>query len=460
MLLLLNGTAEAEPKADETAGYRTIPAFQEPAAQPPVEPFGDSASVLASGNIPREVIEGSVSSQQEQDPMVQETEADISETKTKSEMTEEEKEQAALDSRKIVINLASCSLSLYEGNKKIRLYPIAIGKPSTPTPIGYYEIRSKDINPTWIDPKDPEFSVPSGEANPLGYRWMEIQGTYGIHGTNRPDSIGNYVSNGCIRMFEEDVEALFNLVQIGTPVEITYNRIVVEKTPEDMVAYYIYPDYYGRQSVDAALVNEWLKGYGIQSFEPDEAIEKKIRESDGEPTYIGKVYGIVLDGQKISAKAVVQDNIVYLPAMEIAAAVNIDLGWDEKRSVLMTSLGEAAGYDKKDYLYLKAEDALRLFHLQGVLRPDKLYALDTVNVPSAVRPSTQEPPKNEPAPPSSESRPWQRETIPQPEPQTERTAGNRGGSTTEDLTERRETPPPSAGKRPVLKRVDLDGEIE
>ena len=156
-------------------------------------------------------------------------------------------DEAAIDSRKISINLAARSLAVYEGQKRIRLYPIGPGKASTPTPVGYFKVESKDLNPTWTDPTDPEYSIPSGESNPLGYRWMEVQGNYGIHGTNKPESIGHYVSNGCIRMNEKDVEDVFDLVKVGTPIEITYNRIVVEKTDDNQVAYYIYPDGFSRR---------------------------------------------------------------------------------------------------------------------------------------------------------------------------------------------------------------------
>ncbi|MBR0102353.1 MAG: L,D-transpeptidase, partial [Selenomonadaceae bacterium] len=124
--------------------------------------------------------------------------------------------------KKIYINVASRLMTFYDGNIKVAVYHLGLGKVSTPTPTGYYQVRAKEINPPWIDPSDPEYDVPSGPDNPLGYRWMEIQGNYGIHGTNRPDSIGGYVSNGCIRMREQDVEALFDAVEVGTPVEITY----------------------------------------------------------------------------------------------------------------------------------------------------------------------------------------------------------------------------------------------
>ena len=70
-------------------------------------------------------------------------------------------------------------------------------------------------------------------------------------------------------------------MKIGTPVEITYNRIVVEKTPDDTVAFYIYPVGYERQPLDVAEVTRWLAGFGVQNFISDEDIQKKIDASDG-----------------------------------------------------------------------------------------------------------------------------------------------------------------------------------
>ena len=311
--------------------------------------------------------------------------------------------------QKIVINLANCSLSLYKGDTRINLYPIAVGKVSTPTPVGYYTIRSKDINPTWIDPQDPEFMIPAGEENPLGYRWMEIQGNYGIHGTNKPESIGNYVSNGCIRMHEKDVEDLFEKVEINTPVEITYNRVVVEKAPDNTVVYYVYPDNYGWQDVDVDMVNGWLKGYGIQNFESDEAILSKINASSGEPTYIGKVYGIVLNGKKIAAKAVMKDNTIYLPAMPIADELHMDLGWNAEASTLITDYGKVPGFLKKNDYYLEAGNAAKLFKLMGALQSNNYYVLNTIKetvtpaVPGSDQRPTHPPQVNQPQQPQTQA---------------------------------------------------------
>ncbi len=265
----------------------------------------------------------------------------------------------------ISINVAANSLALFKNGEKIRLYLIATGKPETPTPTGYYKILTKEVNPTWIDPSDPEYSIPSGDSNPLGFRWMQFHGNYGIHGTNKPDSIGHYVSNGCIRMEEKDVEALFDQVEVGTPVEITYNRIVVEKAPDNTVVYYIYPDSYGWQDITSKDVERWLAGYGVADFVSDEEIAQKIEASDGDPTYIAKVYPLYVDGQKLRGKAVVQEGVTYLPAVDLAEAVKISLGWKPSEKILTSTYGQAVGYDKKGVLYVNADDAQTLFHIDG-----------------------------------------------------------------------------------------------
>lgn len=276
--------------------------------------------------------------------------------------------------KKILINLASRSLSLYDGNKRIGLYPLGVGKVSTPTPVGYYKILTKEVNPSWIDPSNPEYEIPSGASNPLGYRWMQIHGNYGIHGTNRPDSIGYYVSNGCIRMKEPDVEDLFDKVEVGTPVEITYNRVIVEKAPDDQIVYYIYPDGYGRQNLDVKYVNSWLIPWGVSAFADDNEISEAISKSNGQPIYVGKAYNLQLDDNIIPAtdqnnrhfdnKAVEREGIIYLPAVPIAIAMDMKLEW-RHHTTLATKYGEVSGIEKKGQLYINEDDAPILFKVEG-----------------------------------------------------------------------------------------------
>ena len=295
-------------------------------------------------------------------------------------------EPAKTPAKKIVINSASRILSLYEGDQKIAIYPLGLGKVNTPTPTGYYSIKTKEKNPPWIDPSHPEYEVPSGPNNPLGYRWMQIHGNYGIHGTNRPESIGHYVSNGCIRMLEKNVEELFDKVTIGTPVEITYNRVVVEKIDDGNIVYYIYPDGYRWQSLNIDKVNSWLEPYGVAAFESDEEITKKIKNSDGQPTYLGKPYNIEVNGEKVqpaerngrkfSDKAVVREKMTYLPAVPIAMTLKTKLEWHNDSSTLKTSLGEVKGYELKKQLYVSADDVGVLFGLDGGLE-NGIYKLNS-----------------------------------------------------------------------------------
>lgn len=105
---------------------------------------------------------------------------------------------------KIVIALGERRLYLFNEGQVVRSYPVAIGKPSTPTPIGEYYIRHKLMHP----------------GGPFGTRWMSFKPHYGIHGTNRPELIGQMVSHGCVRMSNRDVEELYEMVQVGTPVQI------------------------------------------------------------------------------------------------------------------------------------------------------------------------------------------------------------------------------------------------
>ncbi|AQS57847.1 L,D-transpeptidase family protein [Desulforamulus ferrireducens] len=99
-------------------------------------------------------------------------------------------------------------LHVYIGGELNKTYPVAVGKPATPTPAGDYRVINKVINPGGV----------------LGTRWMGLDipgGNYGIHGTNNPASIGNRVSLGCIRMHNSNVEELFPQVPVGTPVRIS-----------------------------------------------------------------------------------------------------------------------------------------------------------------------------------------------------------------------------------------------
>ena len=137
--------------------------------------------------------------------------------------------------RRLVISIPDRKVALIEDGRVVKVYPVAVGKPGTPSPRGSFHISSHVQHPTWYQPGK---VVGPGPANPLGTRWMGLgYRGYGIHGTNMPLSIGKAASHGCIRMRNRDVEELFNLVEVGDPVELTdvaspeFARVFAEQAP-------------------------------------------------------------------------------------------------------------------------------------------------------------------------------------------------------------------------------------
>lgn len=124
--------------------------------------------------------------------------------------------------RVIVVSLEDRKLALVEDGQIKKVYPVAVGKPSTPSPVGTFTIERRVVNPVYHhDGK----TVEPGPNNPVGTRWMGlgIRG-YGIHGTNAPKSIGKAASHGCIRMAKADLEELYTMVAVGDTVELIGER--------------------------------------------------------------------------------------------------------------------------------------------------------------------------------------------------------------------------------------------
>ncbi len=126
---------------------------------------------------------------------------------------------------KIVISRTTHRLTLYRNGSVLKSYGVAVGQARYPTPPGEYHIVNMQKNPTWTPPKSDWAKdakpIPPGPKNPLGTRWMGLDApNLGIHGTNNPTSIGFSVSHGCIRMAIPDVEDLYEIARVGTPVTI------------------------------------------------------------------------------------------------------------------------------------------------------------------------------------------------------------------------------------------------
>ena len=159
----------------------------------------------------------------------------------------------------IVVNLPEHRIYYFPKPKKgekpvVITYPVSIGKMDWSTPLGQTQVISKQKHPAWYPPEsvrkehiangDPlPKVVPAGPDNPLGDYAMRLAvggGSYMLHGTNNPMAVGMAITHGCIRMYPEDVAALFPLVPVGTkvwlindPVKVAYvdGELLLEAHP-------------------------------------------------------------------------------------------------------------------------------------------------------------------------------------------------------------------------------------
>jgi lipoprotein-anchoring transpeptidase ErfK/SrfK len=123
----------------------------------------------------------------------------------------------------LIVNKATNEVAFINENRVQTVVSAATGKTEELTPEGLFTVTVKAKNPYYrksnINGGDPE--------NPLGTRWVgfdanETDGRmYGLHGTNNPNSIGKYVSQGCVRLQNEAIESLYDFIPIGTKVLVT-----------------------------------------------------------------------------------------------------------------------------------------------------------------------------------------------------------------------------------------------
>lgn len=203
-----------------------------------------------------------------------------------------------------------------KGEKPVIItHPVGIGRMDWITPLGVSKIVEKKKDPTWIPPKSLQMDriangeqpypsiVPPGPTNPLGRHAMRLSissGSYLIHGTIKPFGVGMRVSAGCIRMYPEDIEALFDKVPIGTQVQIVnqpiklgwlLDSLFIEIHPaleEDQEKYSNY------QQMVISAINDFLAANSSKrnlpaDFEIDqEALKQAIMEKSGIPILISR----------------------------------------------------------------------------------------------------------------------------------------------------------------------------
>lgn len=261
----------------------------------------------------------------------------------------------------LTVNLPSRTIEFFSGDNLLKEYPIAIGKSATPTPLGSYSIICKEINPAWYPPDKPGKVVPSGPSNPLGFRWMGFWNNYGIHGTNAPWSIGNAVSNGCIRMYEEDVEELFDKVNYGTRVRVTYDRVKVRTDAAGQMFLSVYPDVYGYGSITVQDIRNKLSNYQLNDFVTDEFLRKMIDDPSDRQVAIARQFKISVKGKLTNERGLVVQEVPHVPLNSFAKVLNQAINWDEQNKTARCGAVSVPGIVVGSEVYISTANATKLF---------------------------------------------------------------------------------------------------
>jgi hypothetical protein len=126
----------------------------------------------------------------------------------------------------LTLDRETFTLRLWKDLKPAATYTVAVGQEGLETPEGLYAIQAMEENPIWHVPESDWAgdlagqTIPPGPSNPIKARWLAIFEGAGIHGTEEVESLGSAASHGCVRMSIPDVEALYDQVEVGTPIYI------------------------------------------------------------------------------------------------------------------------------------------------------------------------------------------------------------------------------------------------
>ncbi|UCE87851.1 MAG: L,D-transpeptidase family protein [Deltaproteobacteria bacterium] len=202
----------------------------------------------------------------------------------------------AVDPEGLVINVPEMRLYDFSVEPGPEILAAAVGDAEDPTPIGDFRIGKKRTDPFWNVPdsiraEKPELPavVPPGPENPLGGRWLTIgSSSYGIHGTNVRWSIGRMATHGCVRLYEDDVQRLFERIPTGTRVQIIYQPYLWGRSG-DRIYFSAHPDLYGRHPDRLASALHVPRALGLLEAIDVERVWRAVEEVRGEPIEVGRI---------------------------------------------------------------------------------------------------------------------------------------------------------------------------
>lgn len=218
----------------------------------------------------------------------------------------------AAERLRIDLNIPAMRLTVYEGNRVLERYPVAVGQPGHQTPVGTYTISHAEWNPWWRPPAREwargEKITPPGPTNPMGRAKLFFAPLYYVHGTPERESLGSPASHGCVRMLNEDVVELARLLhdRAGATVPASEIDRILARSRETRVSHFqdsitfvvrystaevedghlvVYPDVYRRTSARVEAVYQALlrAGYDVRGVERERvaAVLEEARRAKG-----------------------------------------------------------------------------------------------------------------------------------------------------------------------------------
>lgn len=199
----------------------------------------------------------------------------------------------------LVVNLPQARLFFYQDGHLQKVYPVAVGKMLTQTPIGSYAITGVYRDPSWNVPKSIQEElknqgkpvltvVPPGPDNPLGpvfIRFGEAKLGLGFHGTNAPASVPGFRSHGCIRLKNPDVLDLADTVQKGAAVTVAYQTVLLNEDAAGELWLTAYQNHYKQDDPSfphlADSLLEWQRSHAVAVV--GRRVDQALRERSGKP---------------------------------------------------------------------------------------------------------------------------------------------------------------------------------
>ena len=199
----------------------------------------------------------------------------------------------------ILINLPQRMLYHFQAGKLAAHYPVSLGRPNWPTPMGSFKVLNIQENKTWYLPKSIQeemrregkivlTQVPPGPENPLGKHWIGLSlPGIGIHGTIAPASIYHFLSHGCIRLHPDDIAALFQQVRKNLPGKIIYVPVLLVRLKDGRIFLEVNWDVYKKRIDPITIVENSAQIQGFSDMVDWDKVKEVIQLKEGLAREVG-----------------------------------------------------------------------------------------------------------------------------------------------------------------------------